>query len=158
MSFGYGTRITTPGGDVAIERISACDQVLVGRLESNIPIWMPATVQFSDGDMQGSRSMSALSFEAGERLVCTPGQPLLSADGRVVRADRLRPGDQLLAPDGTPRTIAANMVVKWTRGLHGVAAGSWTGSPDGHFIAAGGVVAGDWLLEVNLPRDLQDLN
>jgi hypothetical protein len=39
-------------------------------------------------------------------------------------------------------------------GIHGVAtAGEYRGSPDGHLIAAGGVIAADFLLQIHHPRD-----
>lgn len=155
MSFGYGTRITTPGGEVEIERISSGDQVLFGRLEANGPVWAPAALQFGDGDPGGTRKMLFLSFETGEGLVCTLDQPLMRADRRMIRAQRLEQGDELLAPDGTARAIAMHAVGPWNRGVHGIAATfTWTGTPNGHLIAAGGVVAGDYMVEVNLPRDV----
>lgn len=152
MALGYGTKVATPGGgEAAIERIVDGDQILVAGLAGGVPSWSGAAVIYSQGADRFRGMASYLKFEGDSELVCTLGQPLLRADGRMVRAQHLAPGDRLLAPDGTSREIIFHGVDRWDGGVRGIAlAGDWNGRPDGHLIGVAGVIAGDWLAELGL--------
>jgi hypothetical protein len=151
MGLGYGTMVATPNGEAAIERIGVGDQVLVRSGGEDASSWSAAAVKFSAGADGYQPRMSFLRFEDHSELVCDTRQPLLRADNRLVRAARLVPGDRLLGPDGASRELVFHGLGGFTAGVHSIAfADSWNGSPDGHLIGAGGVIAGDYLVELHL--------
>lgn len=154
MGLSYGTMVVLPDGrEAAIERIAGGDLVLAASLGDEELSWSPAAVIFSQGVPEPQPRMSYLVFEDRSELVCTLDQPLLRADGQLVRAARLAPGERLLTPDGGSVELFSHSVSSSIHGVHAFAtAGGWEGRPDGHLFAAAGVVAGDWLVEINLPR------
>jgi hypothetical protein len=152
MAFAYDTPISCPSGDFAIQRLQRGDQVMAASLrDGGAPVWEPTAIVFSDGVAPGGWSTAMfIEFDDRGRLICLQEQIFLEADGQLTSARRLHPGRRLVRPDGSERLISA---VSWGRfegGLHNVATGmEYRGSPDSHLIAAGGVMAGDFLLVMN---------
>ena len=161
MAFSYGTMISTPSGDVPIERVERGVEVLTASLGGGAPVWTPSAVVYSDGIGPGGRTTGVLidfgdpdDFDDSGRLLCEMGQLFLSAEGRLVPAHRLYRGRSLRRPDGGQRLIRAVSVGQSDSGIRGIATGlDYRGTPDGHLIAVGGVIAGDFLLQMHHLED-----
>lgn len=160
MGFAYGTPVGGPSGDIAIERLQHGDQVMTASLRGGAaPSWSVSAVEYSDGTGPHGRTTAVfIGFDdggehggrhGGEHLVCEPDQLFLSGEGLLVQARRLFQGRYLLRPGGGERLIAFVGAGEFEGGIHAIATGlHYSGSPDGHLIAAGGVIAGDFLLQL----------
>jgi hypothetical protein len=72
------------------------------------------------------------------------------ADGMLVTAEHLAPGESLMSRDGSPVALRTIAMGSYVGGVHHIATGArWNGSVDGHLIDAGGVVTGDFALQIN---------
>lgn len=155
------TLIAVPGGFAPIYTIMTGESVLAasvaqenGGLGLN---WAESKVGFSQGTGAGGDQpvMVYLTYGAdnNQGLICNMDQPFLLADGKYTTAGRLRPGQQLVDHDGQPQEIALISVGSYHGGVHHIATTTpWTNSPDGHLLLAGGVVAGDWAMQMNFPN------
>lgn len=159
--FANGTAIATPNGEVAIATLVAGDEVLAGSMHGGAVQFAPATVQFSQGTGSGGKQPAMVYIVYGpdnRAMVATPDQPFLLADGRFVTGSRLVPGQQLLGTDGTPRQVTTVSLGSYTGGVHHIAtSNAWEGTTDGHLISAGGVVVGDFVLQLHFPEVPQSL-
>ena len=156
MGFAYGTRISGPSGEVAIERLRRDDEVMTASLGGGgAPSWASSAVAFSDGAGPHSRAtMVYIDFVDSGRLICETDQLFLSAEGLLVPARRLYHGRSVVRADGGEQLIGSVSVGEYWGGIHAIATGlDYRGSPDGHLIAAGGVIAADFLLQIHHPRD-----
>ncbi|HEX8447993.1 MAG TPA: hypothetical protein VF652_00260 [Allosphingosinicella sp.] len=152
MGFAYGTAISGPSGEVAIERLQRDDEVMAASLDGGAaPFWTSSAVTFSQGSgPDGRAGMVYIDFVDLARLICEQDQLFLIAEGRLVPAGRLHQGRSLLRPDGGERPIRSVSWGEYRGGIHGIAtSGEYRGSPDGHLIAAGGVIAADVLLQLH---------
>lgn len=155
MGFANDTAIGTPGRDRPIQSIAVGDQVLAGWPADGQALprlsWKPALVSFSQGVPPGQpNTMIFLRFASGN-LVCTPDQILMLANGKLKRADQLVPGDDaLVGKDGQAITLQAIRLGTFTGGDHALATSdTFDGSIGGHLIQAGGVVVGDFMLQMH---------
>lgn len=164
------TLIAVPDGFAPIYTILVGDSVLAasvaqgtGDLGLN---WTPSRVSFSQGTGSGGDQpvMVYLTYgaEKNQGLICNMDQPFLLADGKYTTAGRLRPGQQLVDRDGQPQEIALVSVGSYHGGVHHIATATpWTGTADGHLLLAGGVVAGDWSMQLHfadMPDSVKEAN
>jgi hypothetical protein len=155
MTFANGTAVRTPAGLRPIEQIAKDDPVLGGFVGAGTPVrlnWQPRKTVLSAGTGGGVQpAMIYLVFGDGSRnIVCTRDQLFMRADGTLMRAERAVPGDQLLDADSRPVAIQQVSVGQYSGGVHHIALeGQWDGTVNGHLIVAGGLVAGDYLLQVH---------
>jgi hypothetical protein len=159
--FAYGTKIGVPEGVRAVETIARGEEVLAGYREGeNVIGWKPVPVTFSDGaGQQVSHATLYLSFgpedepPTGE-LICSGDQPLMLADGSMTIAKKLRQGESLMGYDGKPVALRSVAFGEYDGGVHHLGIGAKrTGDDgsvliDGHLLIAGGVVAGDYYLQL----------
>lgn len=169
MCLGNDTLIATPNGDKSIYMISVGEQVLVasvgstsGKIEVN---WSTAMVNYSLGTGYGHQPIMVYLYLSGKgdnELICNMDQPFLLADGRYTTAEKLFPGQQLVDKDGDRVTIKLVSLGSYNGGVHHISTNSlWQKSPDGHLLLAGGVVAGDYTLQLHfdqLPDSMKEDN
>lgn len=154
MSLAYGTPVATPGGEKPIENLTRGDPVLTSHADGG---WGPLKVAFSMGASPGGEhQMVFLQWQGGE-LIVSPDHPLQLANGAIGRADRLVPGQKLRGADGSPVTVEIVLVGRFSGGIHDIATDApWRpGSLDGRLLRTGGVVSGDYTLQVNTRWELQ---
>jgi hypothetical protein len=154
MGFAYDTPIMSPSGEIAIQNLQKGDRVMAASLsEGGAPSWAETAVAYSDGVDRGRHATMIyidFGFDDPGRLICDQEQLFLDSEGLLVPANRLDRGRSLRRPDGSERVIGSVSLGEYTGGVHGFATGlEYRGSPDTHLIAAGGVIAGDFLLEMN---------
>ena len=153
MAFMNGTLVNTPHGLRPIEQIETGASVNVASLGASgaDPVWTAQRVQFSNGTADGPGTTRMVLVHFGDhQIACSPDQPFLVADGTLKRAERLIPGvDRLIEADGTHVTIGEVQWGEFSQGVHAIApAGDYAGTLDGHLIEAGGVVCGDFVLQM----------
>ncbi|HTD21425.1 MAG TPA: hypothetical protein VK738_02155 [Terriglobales bacterium] len=164
--FAYDTLIAVPSGVEAIQFIAVGDNVLAGSLSKggSSPkfAWNPVPVNFSAGVSGGEHSSMMYVVHDGGDLICTPDQVFMLASGGLTTASRLFPGDQLINKDGNPLTVKTVSAGSYTGGVHHISTGlPFNGNVDGHLLVAGGVVAGDYTLQLHfdsIPAALKTSN
>lgn len=123
--------------------------------------WEDREVVFSDGTSptQDGQEMILIQYgalgEPGE-LIATNDQMFLLPDGTLMRADRLKPGDQLVRDNGLPIKIISVFAGQYVGGIHHIATPLEEGELDedkefdinGHLISTNGVVTGDYWTQV----------
>ena len=153
--FANATPIATPHGEVAIGGIAVGDQVLVGSVDNGSVSFAPAGVTFSQGTNSGEEpAMVYLVYGDEPRaLIGSPDQVFMLADGSLSTGGRLVPGQKLMGQDGKPVPIVTVSLGRYTGGIHHIAVNaSFDGSIDGHLIVAGGLVVGDFALQLHFPE------
>ena len=160
------TLIAVPGGVAQIYTIERGAEVLAGSVAAGgaRTKWSNATVRFSAGTGDNGQQpvMVYIVFGkgGGQELICNMDQPFLLSDGKFTTGGKLRPGQSLVDRDGKPLPIQMVSIGGYQGGVHHIATDvSWTGSPDGHLLIAGGVVAGDFTLQnyfSSLPASMKE--
>ena len=149
MSFAYGTPIAGPTGFKPVETYEVGDEALGATMESEVPEWSPQDVAFSNGAPPGPAefTMVYLAWGDGVALTVTVDQSFLLIDGTLKCASYLAPGEHFVGADGGTLTLERIEVGRFQGGVHAIALAptEWNGTPDGHLLNAGGVVAGDYV-------------
>jgi hypothetical protein len=118
--------------------------------------WESRVVDFSDGTSPNpnGQDMLLIHYREGQKLgelTVTIDQLLLMPDGKLKRADRLQPGENLVREDGTLSEIVSVRVGHYTGGIHHIATPLDLNeelSIDGHLLSSNGVVTGDYWTQV----------
>jgi hypothetical protein len=169
---GYGDAIEAPDGVREARTLAPGESVMAGfpsRGRERID-WRPLPVAFSEGIAPGPGDRGVGLILAGRQAIaCCADRPLMLAEGVLARAGSIRAGDQLMRPDGSAARVEGAVAGVEVRAHYvGTAAPALDGDGrallDGHLIAAGGVVAGDYLVQLHfeaLPpearaRDIDD--
>lgn len=161
MVLASDTFIAIPEGDKPIYMISIGEQVLVASVGSTSGktqiSWSTAEVNFSNGtSSHGHQPMMVYIFLSGKdthELICNMDQPFLLADGKYTTAGKLHLNQQLVDKDGEPVTIEGISLGSYNGGVHHIATDiPWHNIPDGHLLLAGGVVAGDYTLQLRFDQ------
>lgn len=155
------TPVTVPGSAKNIADIVVGDTILVvsryaytgGVLRLT---WSKAPTTFSSGTNGGQAMMVYIVTDSTRTVVLSPDQLLMRSDGTLTAASKVKLGDSLAlatgAADGVT-TSAVGSVTSAATGLYegGVHHFSVGGSPQiaGHLFGLGGLVAGDYALQVH---------
>lgn len=159
--FAYGTPVAVPEGlHRPVETLAVGDKVLAGWPVSpgNAPDWRPVGLTFSDGVAHETDHVTVyLAFgdpQKPEDMICSNDQPLMLTSGKLTTASKLRRGDELMRLDGSSATVQTIAIGEYTGGVHHIGTGvrrtDDKGAPviDGHLIGAGGLVTGDYYLQL----------
>lgn len=158
----YDTLIAVPGGrPKKVQEFSRGDKVLAGSLAldqwSDAPMltWDAATVSFSDGaandvDHQTVYLAFGDELKTGD-LICSMDQPVVLSNGKLTTAEKLQPGDNLLDMDGKPIKVRTVAYGTFRKGVHHIGTSVRHSDVNGHLIVAGGVVVGDYYLQLHYP-------
>lgn len=155
------TLIAIPDGSKQIYLLAKGEQVLaasVGSTGGKIQVnWSTAEVNFSSGtDKAGHQPMMVYISMTGKdthELICNMDQPFLLADGKYTKASKLHPGQQLVDKDGDPVKVELVSIGSYDGGVHHISTNKpWHKNPDGHLLLAGGVVAGDYTLQLHFDQ------
>lgn len=158
MAFDAATPIAAPDGWRRIDSFIAGDQVMAGSRSATGGTqltWSPVKVSFSQGTGESDQTMMYLRLGdgGGQSFTCSLGQPLLLFDGKLARAESLRPNQQLVDRGGNPVLVQKVSLGEFKGGVNIIATDApWTGSPEGHFVLAAGVVTGDYTLELHFDQ------
>lgn len=160
--FAKDTLVAVPGGYAEIYTIPIGAKVLTASTTGGLQ-WGESTVKFSMGTGEGPQPFMVyigLNNEAMKDIICTQEQPFLLSNGKYTTAGKLQPGMQLVDKDNKPVEIYSVSLGSYTGAVHHIATiNPWQGSPDGHLILAGGVVAGDFEMQIKfgeLPASMKD--
>ena len=163
------TLIAVPAGSKQISQIKKGEEVLTasahmtnGKLEL---VWEALKVDFSSGSGASSHHPLMVYVELGtsfeqSKLICVMDQSLLLANGKFTTASKLRLGQSLVDKEGNG--VPVNMVNMggYLGGVHAIATmGPWNDNPDGHLLLAGGVVVGDFQMQMffdQLPDSMKE--
>jgi hypothetical protein len=156
----YGTPIAIPTGMQAIEKIRVGDEVMAGSIDltgGKIALsWRAATVKFSQGTppsdpKSGIASTMVFIFCKGDAgIIATEDQLLLMGSGKLKQAGTVVPGDRIATVDGGSIPIRHVRIGNWYGGVHHLAAKkTYTGDVNGHLLNAGGLVIGDYTLQMD---------
>lgn len=160
--------VAVPEGTVAIDTVQTGASVLAASaMQSGGGLqlkWSEAKVNFSQGTGVGGQQPTVISVTFGadgnQKLFCSADQPFLLSNGKLATGGNLRPGQQLVDRDGQPQEIKQVCIEAYEGGFHYIATDEpWTGSPDGHLLLAGGVVIGDYTLQLHfgsLPDSMKE--
>ncbi len=154
-----GTPVAIPGGNRAIGDIMVGDQVLAASAAGSGWQWGAKTVSFSSGTPGGAGAQNVMVYirygdgdgDGDGTLIATPDQLFLQPGGKLIRADRLRPGLSLIRQDGSEVPIVMVAVGNYQGGIHHIATDlpkAWNGSVDGHLLSLNGIIGGDYVLQI----------
>ncbi len=150
MSLAYGTPVQTLDGPKPVEQIEVGDMVLAS---DDAGGWRPTEVAFSQG-ASGGRQENLLRVDWNDSyLLVTLDHPFELADGSIRAARNLTAGQKVRAADGSIVTLWGIMVGRFTGGIHAIGTATpWrAGSLAGRLLQTGGLVTGDFILQVNAP-------
>lgn len=158
----HGTMIRLPeGGMERIETVAKGEQVLSGSFDpGGALVWAPAPVTFSNGTGGGDSHFTVhLSFghqdgPTGE-FVCSPDQPVVLFDGKLVQASQLHVRDRLMSADGTAVAVRSVAIGEYRGGFHHLGVGRSADPEGGHLLQAAGLVVGDYYLQLR-PKLMAD--
>jgi Pretoxin HINT domain len=145
----YGTPVATPSGEKAIQTIAIGSQVLAANTAFE---WTATDVNFSDGTGPDGQQPEMLYITYGDDnkiIIVTLDHTFLTPDGTLIRANRLMRGDALIAADGSQVPISNVRVDAYSGGVWNIATA--VGQPtslDGHLINTGGVISGDYAVQL----------
>ncbi len=147
-----GTPIEVSAGQFKpVEHFQVGDSVLAADVNLQ---WVPTRVAFSNGTSSGVQPLTIfIEYEGGE-LIVTPDHLFLLPDGRLTRADRLSPNDELVSPDGSAVKIRGLDIGTYVGGLHHIA--TTTDIPKdlgGHLLNTNGVVSADYAVQLTFRQD-----
>ncbi len=157
MSFANDTPIAMPAGTKAIVDFEIGDSALGGSMSIDPArvqmVWAPAVVTFSQGTPGGGSGHIMAFIECGSEstmnIVCTMDSLFITTGGEVVRAKTLIPGvSMLLGADGSPVPLNSVTIAMYAGGIHHIGLGEQSMSTNGHLLNAGGVVVGDFYLQI----------
>lgn len=157
MALAYGTQVGTPTGYQSIETLEVGDALLA----SGEPLgWKTWAVKFSQGvppdsSRSASLTMIFVRWDDGE-IIASPDHVFVRADLKLVQAQMLTPGIQLLGADGGLVTVEAVLAGQWAGGIHAIGTNApWPAAQlAGHLLSTQGVVTGDFFVEQNFERDV----
>jgi hypothetical protein len=145
--------VATPEGEAAAGEVQAGDEVSGGSVGGGGALrWEPVTVGLSRGVSAREEPMLRLAYgDERAELVVAPDQVFMLADRSLVRAGSLAPGQALVDPHGDPVPLHAVERAGGCGAVQMIATDTHCdGSTDGHLLALGGVVAGDYTLQLHL--------
>ncbi|CAN7145276.1 hypothetical protein LJR230_000020 [Trinickia sp. LjRoot230] len=158
--FAYDTRVAISTGEVRyIQNFEEGDPVYVASIDqagSRLGItWNQRPVVMSAGTGGGSQEMVLVHYGADGEIIVTPDHLFLVPEGKLIRADRLRAGDVLVADDGASVTAYDVQLGLYTGGIHHISAEFTPGaiSLDGHLLSANGLVTADYILQISQGLD-----
>lgn len=163
MSLANDTQINCPGTERPIRELSIGDEVMAADInvrEGKVQLsWLAKTVMFSSGTSAGE--ISTMIFIRHDpvgkntQIIVSTDQVFLLANGKLIRARDLAPGShQLVSANGEAVNIQEVKMGNYSRGINdfGLGMGPVT-DPNGHLILAGGVVAGDYCLQLGFGNE-----
>lgn len=163
--FAKDTLIAVPGGVAEIYTIPVGAQVLAGSVHDNNSVktsWSETRVKFSMGTGEGHQPMMVyINFGEDNKndLICTQDQPFLLHNGKFITAGKLVPGQTLVDKDGNEVIINLVSMGSYDGAVHHISTSKpWAGNPNGHLLLAGGVVVGDFEMQLkfdSLPESMK---
>ncbi len=109
-----------------------------------------STVKFSSGTPSANTIMVYISYGDDESLIATSGQPLVLASGKMVRADTLVPGNDLMGETGIPVSVNLVSVGYYSGGIHAISTSTNSSDLGKAVLVANGIVVGSYLDEIFL--------
>jgi hypothetical protein len=150
----FGTLVQTGDGSFrAIEQFVVGDDVLAANTSLD---WAPKRVEFSAGTSGASRQKYTVLLTYRDRaLAVTSDHLFLMQDWSLKRADRLAPGDVLVAPNGDPVPIGSVHIGDYLAGFHHIATSKEAPGEDldGHLLNTHGVVSADYAVQLFARQD-----
>jgi hypothetical protein len=146
------TAIDAPAGvERALGTIQPGDTVLAGSVGEDGIDWRPKTIAFSQGtESEQEQTMVKIAFGEGGRLTLSADHVLMLADGSLTTAERIARGHSLMGHDGSALPVERVSMGGYRGAVHQIATDTrWQDSPDGHLLAANGVVVGDFTLQLH---------
>jgi hypothetical protein len=142
--------VATPEGETAAGYVKPGDEVSGGSVGPGGELrWGPVTVGLSHAVSSRDEPLVRLVY-GDDGLVATPDQLFMLADRSLVRAESLAPEHELVDPQGRPVPLTEVGRARGCGDVQLIATETrWNGSPDGHLLALGGVVAGDYTLQLH---------
>lgn len=156
--FANGTLIAVPAGYKPIEDFVIGDNVLAGSLGGSPGAlqltWEPLRVGFSFGTAGGGEAgseMVYLHYGSEGTIIVTTDHLFLLTSGRIIRANRLVPGEhELVSPTGDAVAVHEVSIGSYVGGIHHIAtAPEFTGDLQQHLLSSAGVVSGDFNLQIH---------
>jgi hypothetical protein len=144
--------VATPEGTAEAGEVQPGDEVSGGSVGGGGELrWAPVTVGLRHSVSARDEPLVRLVYrEDGGGLVATSDQLFMLADRSLARAGSLAAGHELLDPSGRPVPLLAAGRAHGCGDAQLIATDTtWNGSPDGHLLALGGVVAGDYTLQLH---------
>ncbi len=146
----FGTPVQVSAHDYkAIEQVLVTESVYAAG--TNLQ-WSEVVVEFSNGTDANAVTPGVYEIGYGDSLtiVVTPSHLFLMPNGKLKRADRLVPQqDVLMTPTGATTPVVSVAIVTSTKGMHYIATStSKPTSLDNHLLNLHGVVCADYAVEL----------
>lgn len=160
MTFAYQTQIAIPDGQKRIQDIQVGNMILVCSILKDSAwgvriSWSEKAVEMiENGSVPRPVMIYHLLLDGNQEIVCSANQPFLLTDGKYVKAEKLKLSDQLVSYEGEHLSLKMISLGSYEGKLYDLAADShWTGNPDGHLLLTNGVIAGDYMMQMNSNYD-----
>ncbi len=139
------TLVSTLNGNQRIEFIQMGDMLLTPM--ASTPIGSVTKLHYSKME---EVSVIKTEFSNGQSIVSSPNHTFVTPNEKVISAQNLRKGTQVLGSNGSIVEVAQNPVSeKVSDALYNLTVNGQSNSPVDHVISTNGIMSGDWLLQSN---------
>ncbi|QJB31961.1 hypothetical protein HF329_11730 [Chitinophaga oryzae] len=151
MSYYKDAQMAIPQGEMPVMDLHNSSPLQAASLNNNQPVWQSVFVNLCQQADNGQSTSVFVLYGSNQKLVTSMDQLFLLSTGLLIRASKLVPGThELMDKDGNPVAIMQVSMGTFGEPLYRLAANPpYAGNPDGHLLLANGVIAGDFILNMN---------
>ena len=160
--FAYDIPVSTPKGPVAVQKLVIGSKFIVAELIDGEVLQSEKTVQYSSGvGPYLNITMVNLVLSNQKELLVTPDHVFVLSNGKLILAEQLTAGSDLMGVDGNPMKVLSVSLGLFKKGQHAIAASTNFPEETRHFIISHGVISGDFMVQIfyhTLPDELKEIH
>lgn len=151
MSYYKDAQVAVPQGQMPVMDLHNSSPLQAASLNGNQPVWQSMFVNLCQQADNGQSTTVFLLYGSNQKIVTSVDQLMMLSTGQLIRADKLVPGQhRLMDKDGSSVELLQVSLGTFGEPLYRVASNApYSGVPDGHLLLVNGVIAGDFILNLN---------
>lgn len=159
--FAYDTPVSTTKGPQPVQKLQVGAKFITAEIIDGEVVQSEKIVQYSSGvGPYLNITMLNLVLSNQKELLVTPDHVFVLANGKLILAEQLTSGSDLMGVDGNPVKIMSVSLGLYKKGQHALAASTNFPEETRHFIISHGVISGDFMVQIfyhTLPDELKKI-